>query len=99
MTKPVAVELCCHATTLIATVVTLLSAQCAYLFQNCSQMLSKIAPQIGALSIFALLFFSAICNLKIMKASVIDFFKNPFTVKSVSGQACFVGVCFTNYTL
>ena len=62
-------------------------------------MLSKIAPQIGALSIFALLFFGAICNLKIMKASVIDFFENPFTVKSVSGQAYFMGVCFTNYTL
>ena len=95
MTKPVAVELRCNVTTLIATVVTLLSALCAYLFQNCSQMLSKIAPQIGALSIFALLFFGAICNLKIMKASVI----NPFMVKSVSGQAYFVGVCFTNYTL
>ena len=49
-------------------------------------MLSKIAPQIGALSIFALLFFDAICNLKIMTGSVIDFFENPFTVKSVSGQ-------------
>ena len=41
----------------------------------------------------------AICNLKIMKASVIDFFENPFTVKSVSGQAYFVGICYTNYTL
>ena len=62
-------------------------------------MLIKIAPQIGAHSIFALLFCSAICNLKIMKASVIDFFENPVTVKSVSEQAYFVGVCFTNYTL
>ena len=46
-----------------------------------------------------LLFFGAICNLKIMKASAIDFLKKNFTVKSVSGQAYFMGVCFTNYTL
>ena len=44
------------------------------------------------LAIFALLFFDAICNLKIRKTSVIDFFENPFTVKSVSGQAYFMGI-------
>ena len=59
-------------------------------------MLGKITNQIGALSIFALLFFDAICNLKIRKTSVIDFFENPFTVKSVSGQAYFMGICYTN---
>ena len=62
-------------------------------------MLSKITNQISALSIFALLFFDAICNLKIRKTSVIDFFENPFTVKSVSGQAYLWAFVIQTYTL
>ena len=62
-------------------------------------MLSKITNQISALSIFALLFFDAICNLKIRKTSVIDFFENPFTVKSVSGEAYFMGICTLKFIM
>ena len=62
-------------------------------------MLSKISNQISALSIFALLFFDAICNLKIRKTSVIDFFENPFMVKSVSGQAYFMGICTLKFIM
>ena len=62
-------------------------------------MLSKITNQISTLSIFALLFFDAICNLKIRKTSVIDFFENPFRVKSVSGQAYFMGICTLKFIM
>ena len=62
-------------------------------------MLSRITNHISALSIFALLFFDAICNLKIRKTSVIDFFENPFTVKSVSGQAYFMGICTLKFIM
>ena len=81
---------------ILATVVTLFAHSALIYFKIALKMLSKTTNQIGALSIFALLFFDAICNLKIRKTSVIDFFESPFTVKSVSGQAYFMGICYTN---